>query len=49
MLGYLMSNVLSNTLYERKQVKTAIPKRRYGIESLREKNGGADRNLQHAV
>lgn len=40
---------MSNMLYKRKQVKTAILKRRYGIEALREKNEGRDRNMQHAI
>lgn len=39
----------TSNMYKRKQVKTAIPKRRYGIESLREKTEGMDINMQHAI
>lgn len=40
---------MSNMLYKRKHVNAAIPKTRYGIESLREKNERMGRNTWCAI
>lgn len=40
---------MSNVLYTRKQVKTAVSKTRQNRESWRKKNDGKGRNMWHVI